>query len=145
MTEIDFGYYLAWVHLLAWHTLQAYDLSKADQKTIGVFIRHTKKKTYMSETNSLLVNVGRIIDAHSSVKTTDKPPTKGEYTKPERMAINKGIRRLHRSLEEGSRVWEFCQTYLYCKTGRRNTRVPSAIKLHHAEMTLAIHAPENRP
>ncbi len=145
MTEIEFGYYLTWVHLLAWHTLQAYDLSKADQKTVGVFISHIKRKKYFSETNSLLINVARIIDTHSSVKTTDKPPMKGEYTKPERMAINRAIRLLHRTLEEGSRVWEFCQTYLYCKTGKRNTRIPSANKLHHAEMTLAIHALENRP
>ena len=145
MTETEFDYYLTWVHLLAWHTLQAYDLSKVDQKTIGVFFHHTKKGTYISETNWLLVNVGRIIDAHSSVKTTDKPPMKGEYTKPERMAINKGIRRLHRTLEEGSRVWQFCQTYLYCKTGNRNTRIPLANKLHHTEMTLAIYAPKSRP
>ena len=145
MTEIDFGYYLVWVHLLAWHTLQAYDLSKADRKAIGVFINRIKQKMYFSETNSLLLNVARIVDAHSSVKIADKPARKDEYTKRERMAINKGIRRLHRTLEEGSPVWQFCQTYLYCKTGRRNTRVPSAIKLHHAEMTLAIHAPESRP
>ena len=46
MTEIDFGYYLIWVHLLAWHTLQSYDLSKVDQKTIGVFINRIKQKKY---------------------------------------------------------------------------------------------------
>jgi len=145
MTENDFVYYLIWVHLLAWHTLQAYDLSKADQKTTGVFINRIKRKKYFSKTNSLLLNVVRIVDAHSSVKIGDKPAMKDEYSKSERMAINKGIRRLHQNLEEESPVWQFCQTYLYCKSGKRNTRVPSANKLHHAEMTLAIHAPENRP
>ena len=145
MTEIEFGYYLTWVHLLAWHTLQAYDLTNPEQKTIGVFISRVKRKLYISETNSLLVNVARIIDAHSPMKTSDKPPMKGEYSKAERMAINKNIRQLHRTMEEGSRVWQFCQTYLYCKSGKRNTRVPTGNKLHHAEMTIAIHAPENRP
>ena len=105
---------------MAWHTLQAYDLSRADQKSIGVFINHIKRKKYFSETNSLLLNVARIIDTHSSVKATDKPAMKTEYSKPERMAINKGIRNLHQSLEEESPVWQFCQTYLFCKTGKRN-------------------------
>jgi len=145
MIEVDFGYYLTWVHLLAWHTREAYDLSRADQKTIGVFISDVKRKKYFSERNSLLNNVVRIIDAHSSVKTTGKPARKGEYTKTERMAINKGIRQLHKTTAEGSPVWAFCQRYRYCKSGKRNTRIPSPNKLHHAEMTLAIHASENRP
>ncbi len=145
MTETEFGYYLTWVHLLAWHTLQAYDLSKADQKTVGVFISHIKRKAYISRTNSLLINVAKIIDACSAVKTTDKPLIKETYTKTDRMAINKGIRQLHRATDEGSSVWACCQKYLYCQSGKRNTRVPSANKLHYAEMTLAVHAPENRP
>ena len=145
MTKTEFQYYLTWIHLLAWHTLDACDLSNEARKTLGVFISHIKRAKFISGTNSLLKNVVRVIDEHSSVKSTDKPAMKDDYTKAERMAINKGVRQLHKTTDEGSPQRAFCQRYLYCQSGKRNTRVPSANKVHHAEMTLAVHAPENRP
>ena len=114
MTKIEFQYYLTWIHLLAWHTLDADGLSTEERKTLGIFISHIKRGAYISKTNSLLKNIVKIIDGRSAVKTSDKPAMEGEYTKADRMAINKGIRQLHKTMDEGSRVWAFCQQYLYC-------------------------------
>ena len=104
MTKEQFQDYRTWVHLLAWHTLDACELSNEERKTLGVFINHVKLEKVMSEENSLLKNTAQIINTHSALKSTDKPASKDEYTKAERMAINKGIRRLHQAKPEGSPV-----------------------------------------
>jgi len=120
--------------------MESCDLSKDDSKVIGIFIAMVKKGGYISDTNTLLVKVAGIIDVHLPVKSTQMPKMQNAYTKQQRMAINKGIRQLHTALDDSSPVWAYCQQYLYCKTGKRNTRTPSANKLNLAKMTLAIYA-----
>ena len=145
MINTEYQYFLEWVHLLAWHTFESCRLSNVERKTLGVFIAYMKRLGYISASNSLLANAVQVIDTHSSIKTYDKPDSKEEYSSEERRAINKGIRELHKSAVEGSAVWRFCQNYRFGKTGKRKTKLPSPNKLYHAEMTLAIHAPKNRP
>ena len=139
MTNVDFKYYIHWVHMLAWRTLDNYDLSQDESKAIGAFIGYVKSGKYISDKNTLLAKVVSIVDGHLPIKSTQMPKMRDEYTKKERMAINKGIRDLHDALEEGTPVWEYCQEYLNCKTGSRNTRTPSANKLNLGKMTIAIH------
>jgi hypothetical protein len=140
MTKIDFKYYIHWVHMLAWKTLDTGDLSKEERKAIGVFIGNVKKGKYISEKNTLLAKVVRIVDDHAPVKSGDMPKMQDAYTKKQRMAVNKGIRHLHKTIDKNSKVWGYCDKYLYCSTGLRNTRTPSANKLNLGKITLAINA-----
>ncbi len=139
MTKNNFKYHIHWIHMLAWRALDVDDLSKEERKAIGAFIGYVKNGKYISEKNTVLANVTKIVDAHSQIKSTQMPEMQEEYTKEERMAINRGIRALHKTLDGCSPVWAYCQRYLYCKTGNRNRRTPSANKLNLAKMTLAIH------
>lgn len=145
MTKLDYIYYVKWIHMLAWRTQETCELSHEERKAIGVFIGNVKRGTYISEENTLLARMVKIIDAHSPIKAAHMPEMQEEYTKEERMAINKGIRELHKALDESSRVWGYCQQYLFCKSGKRNTRVPSGNKLNLAKMTLAVHANQDSP
>ena len=94
--------------MLAWRTLDNYDLSQDESKAIGAFIGYVKSGKYISDKNTLLAKVVSIVDGHLPIKSTQMPKMQDEYTKKERMAINKGIRDLHDALEEGTPVWEYC-------------------------------------
>ena len=136
-----YEYEIHWIHLLAWHTLETSILDKSERKAIGIFISNYKNGNYISQKNTLLLKVTEIVDEHSDVKPSDMPEMKDRYEKKERMAINKGIRQLYKRFHNRQcRVWSFCERYLYCATGARNTRVPSANKLNFGKMTIAIHA-----
>ena len=70
MTKNNFEYHIHWIHMLAWKALDADDLSINEGKTIGAFIGYVKSGKYISEKNTLLAKVVKIIDAHSPIKST---------------------------------------------------------------------------
>jgi len=139
MTKNNFKYHIHWIHMLAWMALDADDLSKEERKAIGAFNGYVKNGKYISENNTLLAKVVKIVDAHSPVKSTAQPAVKDKYSNTEKKDIRKGIRELYKSAGKGTAVWEFCNRFLYSATGKRRTKPHSENRYWHAQMTLAIH------
>lgn len=137
---ITHSHHVKWVHMLAWKALDSGDLSKEDSKTIGVFIAMVKKGGYISDTNTLLLQVAGIVDTHLPIKSTMMPAPKEKYSAEEKKQIRKGIRDLHKTADPESAVGQFCHRFLFSKTGKRRTKAHSENRYWHAAMTLAIYA-----
>lgn len=132
--------YLKWIRLLAGKILSEHNeqLSAKEKKTLWMLIKLIQGLKPVYENGSMLKNAIMIIDKYSTVKSTDLPIPQYEYTKKERMVINKGIRLLHGALDHDSKAWLFCQRYLFSKNGIRRKKMPSNNRLYHAAMTIAI-------
>ena len=136
---ITHSHYIKWIHMLAWKVLETGDLSKDDSKAIGVFIAIVKRGGYISEKNTLLLQVAKIVNAHFPAKYATMPAPKEKYSAEEKKQIRKGIRELHKTADADSAVGQFCQRFLFSKTGKRRTKPHSDNRYWHAAMTLAIH------
>ncbi len=139
MTKNDHTHYVKWMHMLAWRTLDTCELPHEERKVIGVFIGYIKSGKCLSEKNTLLAEVVKIVDAHSPIKSTAQPAVEDKYSNAEKKDIRKGIRELYKSAGKGTAVWEFCNRFLYSATGKRRTKPHSENRYWHAKMTLAIH------
>lgn len=140
MTKQEYSYYIKWINMLAWRTLATAELPPADEKAVRVFIGNYAKGKFISDQNTLLKKVAVIADRNCSVKPANMPEMQNEYTKSERMAVNKGIRKLHKATDDNSRVKGYCQKYLYSRTGKRKTKTPSTNKLNIGRLTIAANA-----
>lgn len=77
--------------MLVWRTLDNCELSQDERKVIGAFIGSIKKSKYISETNTLLLKVVKIIDEHAPVKFATMPLPKAKYNAYEKKQLYKGI------------------------------------------------------
>ena len=125
--------------MLAWRTRNSCGLSPEERNVIGAFIGYVKSGKYISEKNTLLAKVIKIVDAHSPIKSTAQPAVEDKYSNTEKKDIRKGIRELYKNAGKGTAVWEFCNRFLYSATGKRRTKPHSENRYWHAQMTLAIH------
>ena len=137
---ITHSHYVKWIHMLAWKAMETCDLCKEDSKAIGIFIGMVKKGGYISEKNTLLLRVAGVVDAHLPVKSTTMPIPKAKYSADEKKQLRKGIRELHKTANAESAVGQFCQRFLFSKTGKRRTKAHSENRYWHAAMTLAAQA-----